>query len=151
MSRRLRVQYLLRYASSNTAESGGWRFIRVQIKDRPEAVVRTRAAAIPQIASGDKNMYYFPKTCRLRRASPVASLPVGRKQIYEENQMLHLGMSLGIDDLRRAIAPMQRFCFPAVTLLTVISFYPDVFACMVLTAARNRLSAFFPGNDSSVE
>jgi Ca-activated chloride channel homolog len=38
----LRVQYLLAYASTNQEEDNAWRAIRVQIKDRPGAVVRTR-------------------------------------------------------------------------------------------------------------
>ncbi len=39
----LRIQYLLSYASSNTAQSPGWHSIRVEIKGHPEAVVRTRS------------------------------------------------------------------------------------------------------------
>jgi hypothetical protein len=101
---------------------------------------------------GEKIWLFFPKNLPIK-TSIAGCVSAGLQETtnYEENRMLHLGMSLGIDDLRRAIAPMQRFCFPAVTLLTAVSFYPDVFACMVLTAARKRLSAFFPGNDSSVE
>ena len=38
----LRIQYLLSYASSNTGQGNGWRSIRVEIQDHPEAVVRTR-------------------------------------------------------------------------------------------------------------
>ncbi len=38
----LRVQYLLSYASSNPAQDGRWRAISVEIRDHPEAVVRTR-------------------------------------------------------------------------------------------------------------
>jgi Ca-activated chloride channel homolog len=38
----LRIQYLLSYASTNTSEDGGWRAIRVEVNDHPEAVVRTR-------------------------------------------------------------------------------------------------------------
>ena len=38
----LRVQYVISYASSNTAQGDGWRSILVQVKDHPEAVVLTR-------------------------------------------------------------------------------------------------------------
>ncbi len=38
----LRIQYLLSYASSNQSQDGRWRAIRVEVRDRPEAVVRTR-------------------------------------------------------------------------------------------------------------
>jgi len=38
----LRIQYLLSYASSNPERDGSWRAIRVQVRDHPEAVVRTR-------------------------------------------------------------------------------------------------------------
>ena len=37
----LRAQYLLSYVSTNTG-SGGWRAIKVQIRNHPGAVVRTR-------------------------------------------------------------------------------------------------------------
>ncbi len=39
----LRIQYLLSYASSNTAQGDGWRSIRVEVSDHPEAIVRTRS------------------------------------------------------------------------------------------------------------
>jgi hypothetical protein len=65
--------------------------------------------------------------------------------------MLHLEINVGIDDLRKAIVPLQRYCFPAVTLLTAISFYPEIVACMVLTAAQKRLSVFLPGDAPSTE
>ncbi len=38
----LRVQYLLNYASSNPDHDGSWRAIRVEVRDHPGAVVRTR-------------------------------------------------------------------------------------------------------------
>lgn len=38
----LRVRYLLSYASSNTAQDDGWRSIRAEVNEHPEAVVRTR-------------------------------------------------------------------------------------------------------------
>lgn len=38
----LRIQYLLSYASSNPEHDGSWRAIRVQVRDHPDAVVRTR-------------------------------------------------------------------------------------------------------------
>jgi VWFA-related protein len=38
----LRIQYLLSYASSNTAKQDGWRSIQVEVNDHSEAVVRTR-------------------------------------------------------------------------------------------------------------
>jgi Ca-activated chloride channel family protein len=38
----LRIQYQLGYNSTNRARDGAWREIRVQVENRPEAVVRTR-------------------------------------------------------------------------------------------------------------
>lgn len=38
----LRIQYLLAYNSTNTKRDGGWREIRVEVENRPEAVARTR-------------------------------------------------------------------------------------------------------------
>ena len=38
----LRNRYQLGYNPTNPAQDGRWREIRVKIKDRPEAVVRTR-------------------------------------------------------------------------------------------------------------
>jgi VWFA-related protein len=38
----LRIQYLLSYASSDACQSPGWHAIRIEVKDHPEAVVRTR-------------------------------------------------------------------------------------------------------------
>jgi Ca-activated chloride channel homolog len=38
----LRIQYLLAYNSTNRAQDGRWRQIRVDVQNRPEAVVRTR-------------------------------------------------------------------------------------------------------------
>jgi VWFA-related protein len=38
----LRIQYLLAYNSTNRAQDGRWRQIRVDVQDRPEAVVRAR-------------------------------------------------------------------------------------------------------------
>ncbi len=38
----LRIEYLLSYTPTNTAQSEGWHSIRVQIMNHPEAVIRTR-------------------------------------------------------------------------------------------------------------
>jgi hypothetical protein len=38
----LRIQYLLAYNSTNRAQDGRWRQIRVDVPDHTEAVVRTR-------------------------------------------------------------------------------------------------------------
>ena len=38
----LRIQYLVSYASTNGEHDGSWRAIRVEVRDHPEAVVRTR-------------------------------------------------------------------------------------------------------------
>ena len=38
----LRIQYRLGYHSTNPAHNGNWRRLRVKIKNRSDAVVRTR-------------------------------------------------------------------------------------------------------------
>ncbi len=48
----LRVQYLLAYASSNHSHDNQWRSIRVEIKDCPNAVVRTRKGYYAEGRSG---------------------------------------------------------------------------------------------------
>ncbi len=52
IARDLRVQYQLGYNPSNQAHDGRWREIRVEVKDHPEAVVRTRKGYFARKSTG---------------------------------------------------------------------------------------------------